>query len=81
MSLLGAAGRAYRVAMENNMMIEQRSPQRLAYSVAEAAEATGLGRTSLYGLMNEGKLEFKKIGARRLIPAASLAALLEVDAK
>ena len=38
---------------------------------------TSLGRTRLYQLIGEGKLEVRKVGKRTLIPAASLRALIE----
>ena len=49
----------------------------LAYSIKEASRATSLGRTRLYQLIAEGRLEVRKIGKRTLIPAASLRALIE----
>lgn len=52
------------------------SGQRLAYSVAEAAKVSGLGRTTLYSLIASGELPSKKIGKRRIIPADGLRQLL-----
>lgn len=52
----------------------------LAYSIADACRATSIGRTRLYNLIAEGRLEVRKIGRRTLIPAASLRALIEVQA-
>lgn len=49
----------------------------LAYSVADACRVTSIGRTRLYELIAQGKLETRKIGKRTLIPAASLRALVE----
>lgn len=49
----------------------------LTISVADAALALSLGRTSIYKLMNEGRLETIKIGRRRLIKTASIQRLLE----
>jgi excisionase family DNA binding protein len=49
----------------------------LAYSVSEACRVSSLGRTRIYQLINEGRLEVRKIGKRTLIPAASLKALIE----
>ena len=49
---------------------------RLAYSVAEAAAVTGLGRTTLYGLIAQGALPSRKIGKRRIIRGADLEALI-----
>ena len=49
---------------------------RLAYSVTEAAHVLGLGKTTVYGLMDSGKLPFCRIGTRRRIRSADLHALL-----
>jgi len=48
----------------------------LAYSINEASRVSSLGRTRLYQLIGEGRLEVRKIGKRTLIPAASLRALI-----
>jgi excisionase family DNA binding protein len=45
--------------------------------VKEACKVTSLGRTYLYLLIKEGRLEVRKIGNRTIIPAASLHALIE----
>ena len=49
----------------------------IAYSVADACRVSSLGRTRLYQLIGEGRLEVRKVGKRTLIPAASLRALIE----
>lgn len=49
----------------------------LAYSVREACRISSLGRTRLYQLIAEGRLDVRKIGKRTLIPAASLRALID----
>jgi excisionase family DNA binding protein len=49
----------------------------LAYSIAEACRVSSLGRTRLYELINEGKLEVRKVGKRTLIPAGGLRRLIE----
>jgi excisionase family DNA binding protein len=49
----------------------------LAYSISEACRVSSLGRTRLYQLIAEGRLEVRNIGKRTLIPAASLRALSE----
>ena len=58
------------------------SPQieRLAFSVAEAKAATGLGITNLYQLMSDGTLPYRKVGKRRLIPADALRRLVGSEA-
>jgi len=45
-------------------------------SIAEAVRHSGLGRSSLYELMQGGTLPFAKIQGRRLIPRRALNALL-----
>lgn len=52
----------------------------LAYSVSEACRVSSLGRTRIYQLIAEGRLEVRKIGKRTLIPSASLRALIEGQA-
>ncbi len=49
---------------------------KLAYTIAEACHAVGIGRTKLYELIGEGRVETRKIGARTVIPADSLRALI-----
>ena len=46
-------------------------------SIIEAARALSLGRTSIYALIDEGRLDTIKIGRRRLIKVESIRALLE----
>lgn len=60
---------------ENAKSADQLQP--LAYSVKEACKVTSLGKTYLYHLIKEGRLEVRKIGNRTIIPAASLHALIE----
>lgn len=48
----------------------------LAYSISEACKVSSIGRTYLYQLINEGRIEIRKIGKRTLIPAASLHSLI-----
>ncbi|BCW87523.1 hypothetical protein sos41_06530 [Alphaproteobacteria bacterium SO-S41] len=49
----------------------------IATSVNEAAKALGLGRTSIYRLIHEGRLETIKLGRRTLIKAASVRRLVD----
>jgi len=46
-------------------------------SISETAKALGLGRTSIYALINEGRLETIKIGRRRLVKVDSIRLLLD----
>jgi excisionase family DNA binding protein len=45
-------------------------------TVENALRLSGLGRTKLYELMNQGRLKTVKIGRRRLVVFASLEALV-----
>lgn len=51
--------------------------QKIAYTVPEALTAIGIGRTNLYKLAKEGKLDLRKVGGRTLVTAASLHRLVE----
>lgn len=59
------------------MITANLTPEPLAYSVSDACRVSSLGRTRLYQLIAEGRLEVRKIGKRTLIPAASLRALID----
>ena len=49
---------------------------RLAYSVEEAAQVTGLSRDLLYDEMRAGRLAYLKVGRRRIITRHHLEAFL-----
>jgi excisionase family DNA binding protein len=51
--------------------------ERLAYSINDAAKALSLGRTSIYVMIAEGRLEAFKLGRRTLIKAESIRRLVE----
>ncbi|HEY8032039.1 MAG TPA: helix-turn-helix domain-containing protein [Methylocella sp.] len=59
--------------MHNKIPFENR----LAISIDEAVKVSGLGRSSVYQLMNSGEIETAKIGKRRLVLVASLKKLIE----
>lgn len=42
------------------------------YGINDVMEATGLGRTTVFALIKDGKLRSVKVGRRRLVPAAAL---------
>ena len=46
--------------------------QRIAYSVSEVGDLTGLGKTKLYQMLSDGELGSRKIGRRRVIPASEV---------
>lgn len=50
--------------------------EQLAYSINETAKALSLGRTSVYALIGDGRLDAFKIGRRRLVKAESIRRLL-----
>ena len=54
----------------------ERLEHRLAYSVDETAEVTGLSRDLLYDQMRTGKLGYLKVGRRRIITREHLARFL-----
>lgn len=51
----------------------------LATSVNDAAKALGIGRTSIYRLIREGRLEAVKLGRRTLILTKSVNAIVGAD--
>ncbi|MBT5108269.1 MAG: helix-turn-helix domain-containing protein [Rhodospirillaceae bacterium] len=51
-------------------------PVKLAYGIADAVQATSVGRSSLYEEIRAGRLKTFKIGTRTLIAAESLNAWL-----
>jgi excisionase family DNA binding protein len=53
----------------------------LAYRVNEFCRVVGLGRTTVYALIAEGKLATIKIGGRRLIPREAALALIAEGGK
>ena len=48
----------------------------LAISINEAARALSLGRTSIYAMIADGRLEAFKLGRRRLVKAESVRGLI-----
>lgn len=51
--------------------------EKLSFTVAEAAEASGLGRSTIWEKISSGKLRAKRSGKTTLILKADLAAYLE----
>lgn len=51
--------------------------EQLTVSVTAAAKALGLGRTSIYALIKQRRIEVIKIGRRTLLTTASLRNLLD----
>jgi excisionase family DNA binding protein len=50
---------------------------RLAYSVTEAAELAGIGRTAMFAAIKAGRITARKFGKRTLIAAEDLKAFLD----
>ena len=48
-------------------------------SINDAAKALSLGRTSIYALIREGRLETIKLGRRTLVRIASIRRLLDAQ--
>jgi excisionase family DNA binding protein len=57
--------------------VTPRPAERLAYSVDEVAQITGLSRDLLYDQMRTGQLGFIKVGRRRIITRHHLDAFLD----
>ncbi len=63
---------------ETSQVASDLAAERLAYSVGEAAQLTGLSRDLLYDQMRRGNLRYVKIGRRRLITRQHLEQFLGV---
>jgi excisionase family DNA binding protein len=51
--------------------------EKLAYSINDTARALSLGRTSIYAMLADGRLEAFKLGRRTLIKADSIRRLVD----
>ena len=60
-------------------MIGDTQMEPLAVSVNDAAQALSLGRTSIYAMIGDGRLETFKLGRRTLIKVASIRRLVEAQ--
>jgi excisionase family DNA binding protein len=50
--------------------------QPITVSISKTTELSGLGRTTIYDLMDSGRLESVKVGGRRLVIYSSLIELI-----
>lgn len=51
--------------------------ERLAYTIADACRALGVGKTKLYALIGAGRLDARSLGKKTLITAESVQRLLD----
>ncbi len=51
--------------------------EKIAYSINETAHVLSLGRTSIYAMIADGRLEIVKLGRRTLVKADSILRLIE----
>lgn len=49
----------------------------ITVTVADARKALGIGHTTIYRLINEGRLDTVKLGRRTLIKTSSIRALVD----
>lgn len=61
------------VAMENS------GSERFAYRVSDACIALGIGRTSLYKLVEQKQLRLIRIAGRTLVPRSEIERLTRVE--
>lgn len=57
-----------------------RTTARRVYSVPEAAEALGIGRSHAYELAKRGEIPTLRLGSRLVVPVAALDRMLNGDA-
>jgi excisionase family DNA binding protein len=50
--------------------------EQLVVSINDTARALGLGRTTVYAMIADGRLEAFKLGRRRLVKTASIRRLI-----
>lgn len=53
---------------------------KLAYSINETARTLSMGRTSIYAMIADGRLETFKLGRRTLVKAESIRRLVDGQA-
>lgn len=55
------------------------SVPKICYRINEACHALGIGRTTLYALVRDGKLRLIRIGGRSLVPRSELERFESLD--
>jgi excisionase family DNA binding protein len=58
-------------------LAERPAPAPLAVSVEEAARLIGVGRSTMFTLVQSGRVRSVRVGARRLVPTRALEEFLE----
>lgn len=53
--------------------------EKLAYSINETARVLSMGRTSIYAMIADGRLEAFKLGRRTLVKADSIRRLVDSE--
>ena len=56
--------------------IRKNTMEKLAYTIPEAIKVTGIGRTTIYSMLQDGRLKGIKNGRRTLITAEALKELI-----
>lgn len=62
--------------IKSPLLQRERTVSPLAYRIKEAAAALGVGRTTIYRLIQNGQLNVVRVGNRSLIPVEALEAFL-----
>ena len=65
--------------MPRNRARAKPSPQAITFTIADTEAISGIGKTKLYQLHKEGRLDFIKVDGKTLVTGASLRALLCVE--
>lgn len=62
-----------------NPKVETAPVPRVSFSIEEAAGALGIGRTYVYQLIKEGRLQVVRLGRRTLVPMDAIQDLLQMN--
>ena len=67
--------------MDDDLCTGANSHSPRAVKMAIAAELTGVGRTTMYGLVMSGQIRSLKIGSRRLVPLSAIDDFVERNSR
>jgi excisionase family DNA binding protein len=59
--------------------IDTTAPERFAYRIPDACIALGIGRTSLYKLVEQKELRLIRIAGRALVPRSEIERLTRIE--